>query len=300
MKKHIAELLGYPDARHSHFDFIDINVLDDQKLFIDPCLIETINDDWCRDAASIINDFFNHFYEAYRSNDYNKKLILLSHANEVNFTKLGYGNGVNGHGNTAVGLINDFRNLEGLIARIDTISKPMDLPIMVSGFNEDGLSDMITNIIHLKLNEFTLEQLALAGKQPNSEDTFYTWDNINSVWKEVTKPCYRYEEDKILLTPKRIVRKKYLFGANQFLMRVILERAKVATAYKNEKGETRYRRSKKELRRSILKENHLWKYEYTSQKAAEDPTYLDEYHRNIPLFYFEKGMSDNNLDRLIY
>lgn len=180
MKKHISELLNYGRTGHSHFEFVDINVLDDQALFIDPCLIETQRGPWNNNATKLLDNFFNKFHEAYRNDDTLKKLELLSSAREINFTKLGYGKGDNGHGNTAEGLLVTFKNLVSLTVNIPSITKEMDLPVTISGFNEDGLSDMITNILHLQLNEFTLEQLAIANVKPNSEDTFNTWDSASS------------------------------------------------------------------------------------------------------------------------
>ncbi|XID92243.1 hypothetical protein ACF3MZ_27875 [Paenibacillaceae bacterium WGS1546] len=300
MKKHISELLNYARTGHSHFDFVDINVRDDQALFIDPCLIEIQQGTWYSNATKLLDNFFNKFYEAYRNNDTSKKLELLSCAREINFTKLGYGKGDNGHGNTAEGLLVTFKNLERLTVNIPSITKAMDLPVTISGFNEDGLSDMITNILHLQLNEFTIEQLAIANVKPNSEDTFNTWDLVSSSWKNVTAPCYRYENNKILLTPKHIVRKKYHFGANQFLMRVILERAKKETAYTNPKGKTRYRKTKKELKLAIPKEDRNWKYKYINEKTENDQSFLIDYHDAIPNLYSNKAMTDAELDQFIY
>ncbi|AWP29483.1 hypothetical protein [Paenibacillus sp. Cedars] len=301
MKKHISELLNHARTGHSHFEFVDINVLDDQALFIDPCLIEIQRGPWYNNASKLLDNFFNKFYEAYRNNDTLKKLELLSCAREINFTKLGYGKGDNGHGNTAEGLIVTFKNLESLTVNIPSITKAMDLPVTISGFNEDGLSDMITNILHLQLNEFTLEQLAITNIKPNSEDTFNTWDFASSSWKKVTAPCYRYEKNnKILLTPKHIVRKKYHFGANQFLMRVILERAKKETAYTNPKGKTRYRTTKKELKLAIPKEDRDWKYKYINEKTESDQSFLIDYHDAIPYLYSNKAMTDAELDKFIY
>ncbi|MFC3749529.1 hypothetical protein [Paenibacillus sp. GCM10012306] len=300
MKKHISELLNQSRTGHSLYEFVDINVLKDQKLFIDPCLIETQRGPWYDKATNLLNSFFNEFYEAYRNNDDQKKLELLSCAREINYTKLGYGNGDNGHGNTAEGLIETFKNLERLAVNIPSITKAMDLPVTIPGFNEDGLSDMMTNIIHLQLNEFTLEQLAIYNVSPNSEDTFYTWDMISSSWKKETLPCYRYENNKILLTPKNIVRKKYFFGANQFLMRVILERAKKETAYTTPKGKTRYRTTKKELKNAISKEERNWKYKYNNEKTESDQSFLKDYHDAIPFLYSNKAMTDAELDKFIY
>ncbi|WP_340013693.1 hypothetical protein [Paenibacillus sp. FSL K6-1318] len=300
MKKHISELLNHPRTGHSHFEFVDINVLDDQELFIDPCLIEIQQGPWYSNATKLLDDFFNKFYEAYRNNDTPKKLELLSCAREINFTKLGYGKGDNGHGNTAEGLLVTFKNLENLTVSVPSIAKAMDLPVTIPGFNEDGLSDMITNILHLQMNTFTLEQLAIRNVQPNSEDTFDTWNLVSSSWEKVTAPCYRYENNKILLTPKNIVRKKYHFGANQFLMRVILERAKKETAYINPKGKIRYRTTKKELRFAIPKEDRNWKYKYINEESERDQSFLTDYHDAIPYLYSNKAMTDAELDKFIY
>ena len=123
MKKiHISSLLNVKNPGHKDFDFVDINMVDDQKLFIDPCLISLHRDEWCVNADTIINSFFDEFYSAYFNNDHEKKHELLSHAGEVNFTKLGYGNGNNGHGKTAGGLIDNFKPLEALVLKIDTIT----------------------------------------------------------------------------------------------------------------------------------------------------------------------------------
>ena len=81
--------------------------------------------------------------------------LLLSHAGEQNATRLGYGNGDNGKGNTADGLLEIFQPLEQLISSIRTIGKAEDLPLLIPGFAEDGMSDLLTNILHECLNEFT-------------------------------------------------------------------------------------------------------------------------------------------------
>lgn len=167
-------------------------------------MISLCTDSWSKGVYGIIDNFFDEFYSAYRANDYERKHELLSHSREVNYTKLGYGDGRNGHGNTAEGLIKDFKLLEDLITKINTIDNVIDLPLLISGFNEDGLSDMITNIIHLQLNEYTLLQLEKYNVKANSEDAFFTWSPIESKWVSVKRPCYKYInlkncEEKLLL-----------------------------------------------------------------------------------------------------
>ncbi|WDV48182.1 hypothetical protein PV797_10895 [Clostridiaceae bacterium M8S5] len=299
-KFHVSSIIKIKKPNHSKFNFVDVNLLKDQKLFIDPILLSLNNDKWCKSAIDIIDKFFESLYRAYREDNYYMKKRLLSHAKEVNYTKLGYGNGRNGHGKTQDGLVDTFRGLEDLVEKIHNISNVIDLPILIKGFNEDGLSDLITNIIHKQLNDYTLEQLKSYGIRANSTDSFYTWDTKSSSWINIKEPCYKYEDMKILLTPKRIVRKNYLFSADQYLKRVILERQKKEHAYINEKGKEKYAVSKKELYNKLDKDTEDWKYNFIYQKTMEDESYLDEYHNVIKGFYIGRGMDDDSLDKLIY
>ncbi|WIV11110.1 hypothetical protein [Proteiniborus sp. MB09-C3] len=197
-------------------------------------------------------------------------------------------------------MIKDFKELEKLIRDIDSISNVIDLPVLINGFNEDGLSDMLTNIIHKQLNDYTLEQISLYDKCPNSEDEFYTWDVSSKTWVLIKEPCYEYEGKKILLTPKRIVRKRYVFSADHFLKRVILEREKNKSAQINEKGKTVYTTTKKELINKIEKKNKHWRYEYVVERSKKEPQLLDEYHATIKSLYIDKKLDDDELDKLIY
>lgn len=75
---------------HYNYNFVDVAVNDDNLLFIDPVLIELAKDQWCNDANATIQSFFDEFYEAYRNNDVQRKIVLLSHAGEQNGTRLGF------------------------------------------------------------------------------------------------------------------------------------------------------------------------------------------------------------------
>ena len=149
---------------------------------------------------------------------------MLSHAKEENATRLGYGRGNNGKGNTADGLMEIFKPLEQLVKNINTIKTPVDLTILTPGFAEDRLSDLLTNILHEKLNAFTVSQLKKYGIECNTIRRFWTWNMMGSKWAEVEKPSYSIDGQEILLVPKWIVRNRYLFNINQFFSKIILER----------------------------------------------------------------------------
>ena len=167
---------------HSNYEFVDVDTMSDQQLFIDPSLILTSSTEWCFEANEVINDYFDRFYHAFRFDNGTEKTYLLSHAQEINDTRLGFGNGHNGHGNTAKGLLEKFSDLSDLLKRLDSISLAADLPVFVPGFDMDGLSDMLTNIIHLQLYNFTLHQLSKHGIEPNTTTSFWSWDATLSKW----------------------------------------------------------------------------------------------------------------------
>lgn len=300
MKKgHISEALQLNIEGHKSIEFVDIALNRDNELFIDPLLIEKKPGEWSKQANECIKSFFDNFYDAYRMDDIERKSILLSHAREQNATKLGYGNGNNGKGNTANGLLETFRPLEDLIKRISTIGNPEDLPVLIPGFAEDGLSDLLTNILHNLLNDYTLDVIKKYKRIPDGTISFHYWDVLTSSWKEIEKPALLVNGKEILLVPKDIVRQRYLFGVNQYFSRIIIERMREEGEYRDVKGNTL---SKKDIIKSKGYSGVHWKYDESIQYTIDNNDALEEYHRKLPGYYMEYGkpMTDEELDIEIY
>ena len=99
---YISDYIGAPTKGHKHFDFVDSNIDGDNRLFIDPCMIEGADDPWSKNAAHTMQVFFDCMFEGFRNNTI-RNSGLFDHAGEQNATKLGYGNGYNGKGKTADG-----------------------------------------------------------------------------------------------------------------------------------------------------------------------------------------------------
>ena len=300
MKKvFISDVWQLKKKGHENFSFVDVAVNDDNLLFIDPCLIERWNDAWAINAMKHINSYFDNLFKAYNAGDRKNMRCLLSHAGEQNATRLGYGNGDNGKGNTADGLLETFQPLEQLISTIKTIGKAEDLPLLIPGFAEDGMSDLLTNILHECLNEFTVKQMRENGILSNGTKEFYTWDMLACEWKKVKKGVYFVNGKELLLVPKEIVRKNYLFGVGQYFTRIILERMIDEGGYRDSKGKSL---PKKEIVKSKRYSGEHWQYDEAIKYTVENNDALDEYHRKLPGFYMEHGkpMEDDELDFVIY
>lgn len=300
VKNHVSDKFQLLDGRgHKNYDFVDIAVNNDNLLFIDPVLIELGKDIWSKDASKYVESYFNMLFEAYYKEDRENIRNLLSHAGEQNATRLGYGKGDNGKGNTAKGLIETFKPLERLIVDIKSVERVEDLTILIPGFAEDGLSDLLTNILHKCLNDFTVAQMSKQGIYCNGELEFYTWDVKLKDWVLVKRPSYLVDGKELLLVPKWIVRSRYLFGVNQYFTRIILERMLDEGWYRDLNGNTI---PKKEIIKSKRFSGEHWIYNESVKYTAIHNDALDEYHRKILGFYIEHGkpMSDELLDLIIY
>lgn len=298
-KKFISDIWKLKQKGHEYFDFVDVAVNDDNEIFIDPCLIEKMNDTWSIKAMKHIDSFMNKLFSAYNTGNTSEIRKLLSHAREQNATRLGYGNGDNGKGNTADGLLEIFHPLTDLIKQIRTVGKAEDLVLMIPGFAEDGMSDLLTNILHDCLNEFTLEQMNKFGISSNGEHEFITWNIEQNEWIKVKRASCFVNGKELLLVPKNVVRKNYLFGVNQYFTRIILERIIDEGGYRDAKGKSI---PKKDIVKSKRFSGDHWQYDEAIKYTIEHNDALAEYHRKLPGFYLEYGepLTDEELDFEIY
>lgn len=290
---YISNYLKLGVKGHSNFEFVDVFLNSDNRLFLDPCLIERGSSHWDRKAVALVDSFFDELYKKIRLEETSPR-ELFAHAHEQNATKLGYGNGQNGKGKTAEGLDICLQNLYDLARAIPTISRAQDIPVLIEGFAEDCMSDLLTNILHEHLNSFTASQMEKYNRKPDGEKSFFTWNDKIKCWEKVARPCWLHKGKELLLVPKWIVRKNFLFGVRQYLNRVILERIRDENGWHDT--------SKKDIRNNLPRNSEHWEYEAVVDYTKEHPDTLNDYHKRLPSYYGEAGgcMTDEELDIAVY
>lgn len=298
--KNASQHLGLDVHSHEQLDFVDVFIDKDSKLFIDPLLIKCFTDFdiYAHRVNDRLNSFFNYFFSVY-SNPANRseKNTLLKHAQEINETKLGYGNGLNGKGSTCQGLVKLFSPLEDLFDNQINISSPIDVPLVLHGFAEDRFSDMITNIISDILIDFTYDQC-----QKYKIDTVqaieprYFWDDTQNQWKPVFGDRLYINDTPILLVPKWFVRPKYFYNTRDFFIQKIVK-------YLQNKTEIAhgYRPSITELNEQLLTEYgciHAVIFDFLKNY----PGLLESYQDDLGLKYdfTDFHLNDVTLDDLLY
>lgn len=285
---HISEEF-HLEKGHVNFSFVDVLTNDDIKLFIDPCLIELQHNEWQILANKTINDYFDIFYSLYRNGaSRSKKLKHFEYAHEINATKIGYGNGKDGTGNTPEGLYELFLQLDEQLHYI-TLTSPSDIVIFIRDFAEDCMSDMLTNILFKLLNQFTLSQCSIYNHVTSPMPyEFHYWDVDSHSWKSYQENCLMIKNEVIVLVPKNVVRHNYAFSLDSYFHRIILGRLKEEKQIPKNKLEEDIRAQNNDI------------YGYTVDSTRLDPSLLNEYHRKIPGIYSNKAMTNEQLDEIVY
>lgn len=295
----ISNVLGIHRMPHSKLDFVNVRLSPDTKLFLDPCLIAQGQDEWSMKAGKTINSYFDRFYSLYRNNasDF-EKLALFQHAHEINATHLGYGNGNNGKAKTPMGMLITFSGIPSLMRQGIPLAKVTDLPLFIDDFAEDCLSDMLTNILFKNLMDFTLEKCEQYGVETSdAPGGWFFWDAESGNWKEYVGPCLLHNGKLVLIVPKNVVRNRYYFNAENFFRRVILTRLQQESSWVDSNGKIQMFSKKDLLKKTKGNSTTL---DCVSNLTEVEPSYLREYHAKLPEFYEDRGMSDEDLDRIVY
>lgn len=289
---HITDYLGIPKG-HSYIDFVDVTTDSDTQLFIDPCLIERGKDQLSRRAAALISSYADQLYKDMRSGQW-KSTAVFDEAHEIHDTKLGYGNGRNGKGKTSHGMQESLDGLYRLANDIPSISKIQDISLLVEDFAEDCMSDLLTNILRQMLSQYTMEQMQKYRKEPCGTHEIQSWDNETHSWKVSQEPYWLVDGHKVLLVPKRWVRKNFLFKAHQYLYGVIIERVRQEADME--------KIPKVEIWRNMQRNSEHWEYEEVIDYTRENPDALMEYHARMPQYYNRANgcMDDYDLDEAVY
>lgn len=288
----LTDYLGLPKG-HSGIDFVDVRTDDDTKLFIDPCLIELAEDRLSQEAATLIADFEDTLYADMRNGRW-RITHVFDEAHEIHDTKLGYGNGRNGRGKTPEGMRESLDGLCLLANGIPEISRIQDVSVFVQDFAEDCMSDLLTNILHRILCEFTAEQMEMYGVAPSGFHEVKSWSRAVHKWTSSEQPFWLINGRPILLVPKHWVRTRFLFNAHQYLYAVIIERMQDTLAYAG--------LSKQTIWKNMERETEHWEYDRVIEFTRENPGALNEYHGRMLRYYRRVYglMSDADLDSEVY
>lgn len=206
-------------------DFVNINLTNDNKLFIDPLLIKRGNTEFHKNCYKTIENFVSKLLLLAHQKQYTVLSEFINNMYERNETKLGYSQdttygksfGENG-GTDLIKLLSKNGILEsGFVEDI------FDCLIMIPNIGKDKVSDLITTIIFLNLVKYTQEQCAKWNIPTKLVKlSKLCWNSRIEKWEEREEVLPLYNEKPIVFVPKSFTDKNYIFSYEKLYRKIII------------------------------------------------------------------------------
>ena len=286
-----------------NYEFVNIRVDVDNRLFIDPTRLQGIDTEWARSFEVKIQNFFFSIFNLYTNGNRLDARNLFTSSGESNEIFLGYTNGFpRGNGNTPRSLqeIFDFVNQHGLLTE-GIVGRIEDFPVFVPKFGPDLLSDLIASILKQELIRFTIIQCERWGIVRDYELNKPYWNSDTGQWDTITENVPQVEMNgtyyPIVLLPKEIVVSNYVYNARGYWSQIAGEwrqryHAEHSTTLHRNKSSRHPYASKEDIRRNEQQENEDFKG-YLARLTAEQPTMIQNYRVNVE--NTQRGTNSNQL-----
>lgn len=191
-------------------DFVNIDVVEDSPVYIDPHAIRTQQGTWIERCQDSVTTYFDSLLDAIRANDATLLRALVAPLTEPNETHLGESTGKSS--GRSLGSEKRARELIAALGRSRAIQSGLltDLEesiLFVDGIGVDILSDITTCLIRTHLIEYTKNQCVFHGVPTEPQFADQTWDSDGRVWNPgIEHDLPRGPDGALLLVPKSIVR----------------------------------------------------------------------------------------------
>lgn len=224
----VSEL--YQFSEPENLPFVDVNVLKDSPLYVDPRAIrlDSAPAAYVDQAKASMTTYFDTVRDCILRGDeisQARGLKLLQDFPEPWQTRLGLAaKGFRGHGGAEkVGewIWRTLGTNAEAFRRVAVLNQLEDIPLFVPGVAEDITSDLTTRIVFGPLADFTAQMLETypqftAGAQEISQVTTRIWDPVACSWRDADVHLPVANGKELLLVPRNWVRPTLLMHARRF------------------------------------------------------------------------------------
>ncbi|MGW1589275.1 hypothetical protein [Streptomyces sp. NPDC002386] len=200
-------------------DFVDVDTVNDIRVYVDPGLIRYLEDDWGKQCLRMLETFFDSVLDSVRSNDKRRTVSLLSQLREPNETHLGISRGPSAGRGFGSKMGADFAEklAQSEAARTGLIQDLEDTAFFIGGVDMDIISDVTTNIIRGPLISYTQQMAELFDIDLTPGVVSGPVWNPNSLeWENGFTDLPTPDGNKLLLVPKMIVRRSMHMSRNEY------------------------------------------------------------------------------------
>ncbi|MEU7652475.1 hypothetical protein AB0C41_10715 [Micromonospora taraxaci] len=209
----------------SELDFVDVDIVNDVELYIDPSAISQLSSSWADSCVASIQSFFQRVLDAIGNGNDQEAISLLSALREPNETHLGLSTGRSRGSGLGDKLAEDFWESlsKSKAARSGLLQDLEDTALLIEGVDRDRISDITTNLIRTQLVEFTQETAKFHGIDL-SPDVAYGrfWNPQTGEWYQSYTSLPTPNGERLLLVPKAIARRGLHLRAGEFYRHTVL------------------------------------------------------------------------------
>ncbi|MEU1090770.1 hypothetical protein ABZ401_28815 [Streptomyces sp. NPDC005892] len=207
------------DRSQGSLDFVDVDIINDIPVYIDPGSIRHLDDDWGRECLTMLTTFFDSVLDAVRSREMDRAKYLLGNLGEPNETHLGFSSGRSaGRGfGKQMGVTLAEKLAASQAAQTGLIEDLEDTAFFIGKVDKDIISDITTNIIRGPLITYT-RQMAEVFDIPLVEgvESGAVWNPRTCEWEQGYVPLPVADGYKLLLVPKVIVRRDMHLSRSEY------------------------------------------------------------------------------------
>src|ERR1700722_3228419 len=300
------------DRTQGELDFVDVNVQGDTRLYVDPRALRLLTTDWGQECVSVIQHFFRTVLEAIRDGNDEHAKRLLAGLREPNETHLGLSRGKARGSGLGPGLAEDvWEALSETNAAVTGLLQDLEeTALLVPGIDRDRVSDIATNIIREPLIQYTQEMCA-HYKIPLTSgiDSGPLWDQGQAMWHSRFESLPMTGEDKLLLVPKAIVRKKLNYDRSEYFNNYLLTTLQDVELSSGGELVQLLRNGRRRVTKKSLKSKYGTNKAAIARLTQEHPVALENYraekrrHTTSPLthedFFVEGVGNEPDLEALL-
>lgn len=166
-------------------DFVDVDIYNDIKLYVDPSSFEIINSKFSSKCKYLIRNYFDTLLSYIRNGDIQKAKDILIRLKEPNETHLGLSTGESrgrGLGPYLATKILDILK-ESNAVKSGLLQNIEETALMIEGISYDIISDIVTNIIRAELISYTNDMCKIYNiNLSNNVVSGPLWNPTKKIW----------------------------------------------------------------------------------------------------------------------
>ncbi len=278
------------EKKQHELDFVDVPLNTDIRLFIDPYTLSIRSDEFSMQCSNIVINFFQRIIDDIKDGRFESAKYNLNRLREPNETHLGLSNeNPIGKGVSGKQSIDIFEKLKNSRATKTGFLKDLsDCELVIPGISRDKISDIVTNIIKIKLLEYTQAQCNTYNIPTIPVSSGKYWNPQKGIWEEEYFNLPVYKNKKIILVPKAIVRYTLEYNQKKYYNGFVLEflqeehlNANTALVQLLKNGTRRV--TKKDLKKDPrYKPTKQFLYEFSNEHPEVFEKYTDSLPENVP------------------